>query len=360
MRTRTLGITAALALVLAACSSGTEAATTTSTEPPTTLTTLATPETTTTTLPPTTTTTIPPVEVFDTINGLERLDDEELGVLAIKIDNHPNARPHTGLQYADVVWELPVEAGLTRYIAMYDRYQLEKVGPVRSLRPTDPAIVNPIEVPLQVSGGSNWVLREVRASGTHLLTDNGNGTYRDNSRSAPHNLYADTTQLRERVDELGWGLALPGNLFSFGTADALGMDVSSITIPFSSQPPAVWEWDATTEQYAQSYGDTPHTSFDIDGEEQQVVADVLIVIMADQYTARPPKPSDGKAVPAMDLIGSGDALILYDGQMSEVYWERPATEDFIAITHEDGTPVTFEPGIVWVSIVPTSQTVTWE
>ena len=352
-------LVAGVALVAAACSPS-------AAEPPPTTTTTTTlaplptsPPATTSTLPATTTSTLPPIEVFDTVNGLEPLTDESLGVMAIKIDNHPRARPHTGLQYADIVYELPVEAGLTRFIAFYDRFEVQKVGPVRSLRVTDPAIVNPIDVPLQVSGGSTWILRKVKASGTKLLEDTKNGTYRDNSRRAPHNLYADTEVLRAYV-EGRWGNVFPGNLFTFGESEELQKSASRLTIPFSNQPPSIWEWDDVLGKYLHSYAEEPHLSYDADGAEEQVMIDTLIVIMADQYTARPSQPSYGTAVPAMDLVGTGEALVLYDGGIGPAVWTREAVADSITLTNLDGSAVTIEPGYIWVSIVPTTQTVTWE
>jgi len=355
-----------LALTAAACTSNTapETTTTSTTIPPTTTTTTTVPpttSTTTTTVAPSTTTTLPPLQVFDTINGLELVEDDPLGVIAIKIDNHPKARPHTGLQYADVVYELLVEAGLTRFIALYENMDLEKVGPVRSLRPTDPEIVNPIDVPLQVSGGSNWVLKKVRASGTKLLTDNGNGTYRDNARTAPNNLYADTSILRARIADIGWGLAEPGNLFAYGEPEPTADVETSVVVTFSPQPPSVWSWSAEAEKWEHSYGDAPHMSYDQEGIEQRVTADTLVMIIARRYTSRPPKPSDGKAVPAMDLLGSGEAIVLgAGGQMQTGTWLREARDDIITLENEAGDPIIIEPGKIWVSIVPTSGSVVFE
>lgn len=353
-------LVAGVALVAAACSPSAVVPPATATTTTTTLAPLPTlPPATTSTLPATTTSTLPPIEVFDTVNGLEPLTDESLGVIAIKIDNHPRARPHTGLQYADIVYELPVEAGLTRFIAFYDRFEVQKVGPVRSLRVTDPSIVNPIDVPLQVSGGSTWILRKVKASGTKLLEDTKNGTYRDNSRRAPHNLYADTEVLRAYV-EGRWGNVFPGNMFTFGESEELQEPASRLTIPFSNQPPSIWEWDDVLGKYLHSYADKPHLSYDTDGAEEQVTIDTLIVIMADQYTARPSQPSYGTAVPAMDLVGTGEALVLYDGGIGPAVWTREAVADSITLTNLDGSAVTIEPGYIWVSIVPTTRTVTWE
>ena len=40
-------------------------------------------------------------------------------VLAVKIDNIVYARPQTGLDHADIVYVLPVEGGLSRFLAIF-------------------------------------------------------------------------------------------------------------------------------------------------------------------------------------------------------------------------------------------------
>src|SRR5580658_7414744 len=58
-------------------------------------------------------------------------------VLAVKIDNIVYARPQTGLQSADIVYVIPVEGGLTRFMAVYSSHIPPVVGPVRSARQSD-------------------------------------------------------------------------------------------------------------------------------------------------------------------------------------------------------------------------------
>src|SRR4029453_15318981 len=59
-------------------------------------------------------------------------------VLAVKIENAPESRPQAGLEHAEVVYEEPVEGGLTRFIALYQCRSATRLGPVRSARLTDP------------------------------------------------------------------------------------------------------------------------------------------------------------------------------------------------------------------------------
>src|SRR3954447_25443220 len=73
--------------------------------------------------------------------------------LAVKIENSIDARPQTGLNAADIVWEEVVEGGITRFVAVYHSTLPEEIGPVRSVRPMDPAVAAPLHGLLAFSGG---------------------------------------------------------------------------------------------------------------------------------------------------------------------------------------------------------------
>ena len=86
----------------------------------------------------TTTTTIPePVLPPSPLTGLGVEDPELLTrrTMAVKVDNHWDARPQSGIGEAETVFELLVEGGLTRFIALYHTADPAAVGPVRSVRP---------------------------------------------------------------------------------------------------------------------------------------------------------------------------------------------------------------------------------
>ncbi|HXR42012.1 MAG TPA: DUF3048 domain-containing protein, partial [Acidothermaceae bacterium] len=55
----------------------------------------------------------------------------------MKIDNVLGAWPQSGLNQADIVFDLPVEAGLTRLMAVFHSNDVPLIGPVRSARPVD-------------------------------------------------------------------------------------------------------------------------------------------------------------------------------------------------------------------------------
>jgi len=121
------------------------------------------------TAPATTTTTVPPV--FP-LTGLPAGADPKQArpALVVKIENVPEARPQSGLIEADVVYEEIVEAGLSRFIVVYQSKDADPVGPVRSIRPSDPTIVKPLNPLFAYSGGTSKFINMLHAAG---ITDVG-------------------------------------------------------------------------------------------------------------------------------------------------------------------------------------------
>ena len=382
----------ACALIAAACAGN-------DTEPTTTapLTTLAPVVETTagTTAPPTTTTpttTVAPLPPSP-LNGLGVEDEDALDrrVIAVKIDNHWKARPQSGIEQAEVVYELLVEGGLTRFIALFHHSDTEFLGPIRSGRPTDPTLVAFLGAPLQISGAQPWVSGVIAGYGVKLLGDNGNTTFRIRTRSAPHNLYGSTLLMRDEADRRGYPDDPPPQpMFEFGEPTTGAAGAEEVTLDWSDRPAVRWEW--TGDEYLRFNGTTPHnwlalpsddetdestedTSSDNEAGseseastttttepeilEHQIAADTLVVITAPKYWASSSSGA-GSAVPALDTVGSGDAYVFYQGTVVEGSWDRESVDERFELTLDDGSPITLPAGRLWISIFPNNKLVSWE
>ena len=354
--TRLATAAVALGLGMTACSGGT-ADTSTST-PLTTLapiTTTTAPATTTTTT--TTTTTLPPLVAPSPLNGLDVGDEALLDrrAIAVKIDNHPNARPQSGLDNADLVYELLVEGGLTRFIAVFHSADSDYVGPIRSGRPTDPTLIRPTGAPLQFSGAQAWVQSIFAAEDVKLIGE-GSTTFRIGGRSAPHNLYGDTNQMRTLSDGRGYSDDPPPDQFTFGEPED-GTRAVNIELDWSDRPVVRWEWNGT--EYLRSNGTSAHNLRTRDGEETQITTDTLLVLTATRYTASPPSGRSGSSVPALRTTGTGQALLFHHGTLVEGTWERGSTDEPFELLLADGREMVLPRGRLWVSIFPSTQTVDW-
>lgn len=346
----------ALLLITAACS-GASADTSTSTT-----TTTASP---TTTEAPTTTTSDPTTTTVDDrprspINGLPIDDPETLDrrALAIKIDNHWNARPQSGILEADAIFEIRVEGGLTRLMPVFHSSDSETLGPIRSGRPSDAALIRPFEAVLVISGGQPWIRAGISGLGVNYIGDTRPAMFRISDRFAPHNLYGSTIALREEADQRG--LAddpPPTSLWEFGELPDGGEEATEVSFTFSRTTTTTWTWDG--EKYIRSIDGGESNWVNPDDEVERITSELLVAIVGQQYTASPPGGS-GSSVPATSTVGSGPIHIFMDGEVVSGTWEREAAADPFVLTTEDGEELTVPPGKPWISVVPDNGTIEWD
>ena len=168
-----------------------------------------------------TTTTEPTIEYVFDVEKMSPFTGKELPpetwlkrrkrVIAFKIDNNIKARPQSGLQEADAVHEILVEGGMTRFLAFFYDNTSKYLGPIRSARPTDPTMVRPYGGTLVVSGATAGLIPSIRELGVPVLEEQSSPVmFRISSRNAPHNLYADTELVRQRIEDRGFFFLQPG------------------------------------------------------------------------------------------------------------------------------------------------------
>jgi hypothetical protein len=310
---------------------------------------------TTTTAEPTTTTAAPGPAA--PLTGLP-VDDPALVdrvALVVKIDNVDSlSRPQVGINQADVVYEEKIEGTVTRFAAIYQSQGANPIGPVRSGRSTDIAIVTPLHLPLYAFSGANAVtVKELRAA---PLIDLGYDVqpaayYRQEGRKAPDNLFSNTDEL--------WALAPPDSqpppaLFAYrsATADppASAVRVGSLDYAFGSGPggaPVKWVWDPTESMWLRWQNGTPH----VDGDDIQIARTNVVVQFVD-YIDTGLVDTAGSPVPEAQLVGEGDVWVLRDGHLIAGRWSRPTVDDLTTWTDPDGQPMAFTVGQTWVALVP--------
>lgn len=324
--------------------------------------------TTTTTLPPTTST-LPPTTTSTTLAGDTSpvtglpLEDPELGerrVLAVKIDNHPRAVPQSGVDQADLVIEILVE-GVTRWLTLWQESDSEYLGPMRSGRPTDSIILAGLNTPTFArSGAQQWVQAVAALKDIHQIGEIGPpSTFRIRGRSAPHNLYVNTIELRTVADSRGHSDEAPPPLWSFGPMPEGADPASQVTIRFSGNP-VTWDWDSATGGWLRTAYGGESMYRDEDGTESRVSVPVLIALHVEQYVEHPPPGWTGQSLPSSRTIGSGAALVFADGKVTEGSWERAEESEWFTLTYENGETMQVPPGRSWVSLVPNTGGLTYE
>ncbi|GAA1975547.1 DUF3048 domain-containing protein [Isoptericola halotolerans] len=295
----------------------------------------------------------PDASIVWPLTGVETAEVAERPALAIKIENSREARPQTGLEQADLVWEEVVEGGITRYVAVYHSSIPEAVEPVRSVRPMDPAIVAPLDGILAYSGAQPPFIDAVDASGTQsVIMDAGDaGFSRDPNRYAPHNVVGDPEAFLAQAD--GERTVPPPAQFAFaddpgeGTAVSDGTPASSLEVVMSRMQTTGWQWDEGSGTWLRSEGTSPSMSTSGD---QHAATNVVVLEVEVVDTAF--KDSSGAAVPETRLVdSSGTGVVASGGSTIDVEWSKGGLDEPIELT-AGGEPVELAPGSTWVGLMP--------
>ncbi|WP_410099957.1 DUF3048 domain-containing protein [Streptomyces sp. PAL114] len=264
-------------------------------------------------------------------------------VLAVKIDNAPEARPQTGLDEADVVYVEQVEGGLSRLMAVYATQLPESVGPVRSARESDLELLRQFDQPLLAFSGAQGKLLPLidRAPLTPVEPGSEDDVFtRDSARAAPHNLYVRPHRL---LDDAPGEAALTTG-FRYGPAPAGGTPEDEVTVRFPAAR-FTFTWSDADRAWKVAMDGTPAT----DGDGDRLTASTVVV---QDVTVRSSGFRDflGNNTPYTETVGSGKATVLRDGRTYPAVWNRATAEDGTSFTTGDGEPLNFASGPVWVML----------
>ncbi len=323
-------------------------ATTSATVPETT----SAPVTTETTVAPTTTeaatTTTEPGPPVYPLTGVEVSDPfiAALPALVVKIDNAPAARPQSGMNEADIVFEEIVNDNLTRFAFVFQSQGAGLVGPIRSGRLQDIDLFGAFNRPLFAwSGGNRTVTDAVRASDlVDLGPSRAPAYFRSSDRRVPHNLYSSTFALWEQAPE---GSQPPPQQFRYRDAGEAVQGVPSPGVALALDAVDVrWDWDPAAGLYLRTMEGRPHT----DTLSGQVTTNNVLVLEMEYV----PGISDS---PDAQTIGSGRAFVFTGGNVVEASWSRTDRLQPFALTALDGTPVELTPGRTFVELPRVDRTI---
>lgn len=277
-------------------------------------------------------------------------------VVATKIDNLASAGPQAGLEAADLVFEEVVEGGITRFLALFHSTVPERVGPIRSARPEDAAILPAFEAILFISGARPDVIKLLNEAGLVVREEDGRILRRELDRRPPHNVFANGKDLFEAATgalpaakPIGWQfdqLAPPGAVICQPPcADHPGRE---IVVKMSQASQAGFRHEADG-LYHRLRDTRPNRGTEA---VQSGVANVLV--LATQIGPGGCCDPAGNRLAATQVVGSGRALVLRDGQRYEASWSKPLPHHHFTITRPDGTPLALKPGPTWVLLAPAS------
>ena len=307
------------------------------------------------------------VEKMSPFTGEELLPETWLKrpkrVVAFKIDNNINARPQSGLQEADAVHEILVEGGMTRFLAFFLDNTSKYLGPIRSARPTDPTMIKPYGGSLVVSGATAGLIPAIRELGVQVLEEQSSPVmFRISSRNAPHNLYADTELVREKINEKGFYFLQPGPqpLYPFGLDQSnWSSDANRVTVKYSEFTTVIWKLDDgkysrfIIDNYSDNKEAVAHNFISQEGNNTDILTTETVVVLQG-----PLYKDAATTLPSVLTVGVGNVYVFNNGKYIEGTWRRGDINESFVLSDSQGNMIQVPPSSQWVHILPNEGEVT--
>lgn len=348
---RALAAGAVSAPVLAACGGGSKTAdpTTvpaTTAAPTTTSSAAATTTTSTSTTTQAPTTTVAPAKVYP-FTGLPVTNEATFKrpAFAVKVNNAVAARPQAGLNQADIVVEEIVE-GITRFMAIFQSTDCEKIGSVRSARYTDADLLRALSKPLFAWSGANQfvtgVIHDVEGV-TDVGYDNNSGLYQVGRRLQDYTEFFIGTS--KAYDKAPKDEGTPAPLFTYRKPNAApvgGTDQKSVSLQLDGTL-AKWTWSAEKSAWLRETDGRIHE--DLDGV-QLSPANVVIAFTNYYYSGNSP---------VAETVGEGKLWVMTAGQIVKGTWKREKATDGYTLLDGSGKTIELTPGRTFLELPNSSQ-----
>ena len=276
--------------------------------------------------------------------------DADRPAVAIKVENDPAARPLSGLEDADVVYEEIVEGGITRFMAIYHCGESKRVGSVRSARFDDPKIALPFTRILAFSGSNTIVGRELKRQGIRTLVEGMKGTafFRLPPGSpSVHSVFADTEKLRDfaprKTTPPDTGIFVRGDL------PEKAREVKSVKLNFEKDNTIEYRWK--NDRWLRFEGGAKFMS----KTNGQIGVPNLLVQEVKVDNSNKIVDVEGNPSPDINLLGKGRAVLFRDGTAQVGEWSIEKEAGPPSFTSNSGEEFLFADGPVWVELVPSKK-----
>lgn len=281
--------------------------------------------------------------------------------LAVMVENHSLARPHSGISKAEVVYEALAEGGVTRFVVIFLANNSSKdLGPVRSARQYYFDWVREYGAAYAHWGGNEGVRAKAQAVFGSKDFDQfsiGAPTFFRRPPYGEHSAYTTTKGLWKVASSRG--VNKPTKFVSWKFKEdspAKKPKVTKITLGFEGRSDMVvqWKYDSKTNTYKRSNGGIAHKD---KVYKKQLTAKTIVV----QYV----KDLGSKIVTGVfnrnfQTTGSNKVKIFRDGEVIDGKWKKKNVTARTLFYDKKGKEIELNRGPIWIEIVPAGSSVSYK
>lgn len=275
---------------------------------------------------------------------------------AVMIDNVAQARPHSGLDKAYLVYEVIVEGNLTRLMAVFRDVDVDEIGPIRSARPyfVDYALEN--DVIYVHHGRSPQALKEIKKYNVNDLEGlyNPSGMFwRDKNRYAPHNSYTSTDGIKKAIEKKEYRNTSKQSDWKLLNYSAKAIDLSKkdgaisadkVVVNFSSGIYAGFEYNSSEKKYYRFQNGNKH--MDRKGFQYSTKN---IIVLTDIYNYTIDRRKGRQEI---ENVGDGKGYFISNGYAVPITWEKTAEDEQTVYKYLNGKEIVVNDGSTYIEIQP--------
>ena len=277
---------------------------------------------------------------------------------AVMIDNHEDAWPQAGLQKAYMVYEIIVEGGETRLMALFKGVDLDKIGPVRSARHyfIDYAMENDaIYVHFGQSPQAQSDIKKYSIDEINGISEDGTTFWRVKDKAAPHNAVTSTENLLKSAQSKKYRTTSDETSVLNYVTDEVnlegGEDALTVTIPHSDLQTVKYYYDEENKVYERYARGKEQIDWDT---ETPITVKNIIITFCDNYTL---SDTENKGRQGLKNIGTFDGYYITNGKAIPIKCTKEARDEKTVYTDLDGNVINVNDGNTFVHICPTNSDV---
>lgn len=275
--------------------------------------------------------------------------------IAVMIDNHSDAWPQAGLNKAYMVYEIVVEGGETRLMALFKGQDLDKIGPVRSARHyfIDYAMENDaIYVHFGQSPQAQSDIKKYSINDINGIAEDGTTFWRVKDKVAPHNAVTSTEKLIQSAKNKKFRTTSKEKSVLNYSAEEVnlenGISANEITIPHSDLQTVKYKYDEDSKKYVRYARGKEQTDWET---KESVETKNIIITLCDNYTL---SDVENKGRQGLKNIGTFDGYYITNGKAIKIKCTKNARDEKTVYKDLQGNEIKVNDGNTFVNICPTN------
>lgn len=280
--------------------------------------------------------------------------------IAVMIDNNKDALPHAGLSKAYMVYEIIVEGGESRLMALFKGQDIDKIGPVRSSRHyfLDYALEN--DAIYVHYGWSPKAESDIKAMGVNNINGLTNDSvfWRVKDKVSPHNAVTSTKRILEFASKKGYRTTSnSSSVLKYAREEVelpeTAIAATSVNVPFSQSNLVKWTYDAETQTYAR----TTKGKAEVEWDSKENVKFKNIIVEFVKNTKL--QDRENKDRQNLSNIGTMNGYYITNGKATKITCQKVTRTGKTKYLDADGKEIEVNDGNTFVEICPIDAKVTF-